>query len=233
VTLVEICVDDVAGAVAAEAAGVERIELCSALSEGGITPSIGLVRAVLGRLRQTDVMVMIRPRGGDFIVSAEELAVMLADIAAIRAEPHAPGVTVGFVFGALDAAGAVDEPTTAALVSACRAAPKTFHKAFDVAADLPAALERLIVLGLDRVLTSGGAPTAEAGAPMLRRLATQAAGRLIVLGGGGVRSHNLTALLAEVSLAEVHLRAVRPDATGRLVTAPEGIVAVLKVARAA
>jgi copper homeostasis protein len=228
---VEICVDDLSGALAAEEAGADRIELCAALSEGGTTPSIGLIRAVLGRLRRIDVVVMIRPRGGNFQVTAEERAVMLADIAAIRAEPHAPGVTVGFVFGVLDADGTVDVPTTRALVAASAGAPVTFHKAFDETADLPAALETLMALGVNRVLTSGGKATAEEGAAMLRALVTQSADRITVLAGGGVRAHNLRALLAETGVPDVHLRAMRPDAFGRPVTVAEDIAEVLRVAR--
>jgi copper homeostasis protein len=228
---VEICVDDLSGALAAEEAGADRIELCAALSEGGTTPSIGLIRAVLGRLRRIGVVVMIRPRGGNFQVTAEERAVMLADIAAIRAEPHAPGVTVGFVFGVLDADGTVDVPTTRALVAASAGAPVTFHKAFDETADLPAALETLMALGVNRVLTSGGKATAEEGAAMLRALVTQSADRITVLAGGGVRAHNLRALLAETGVPDVHLRAMRPDAFGRPVTVAEDIAEVLRVAR--
>jgi copper homeostasis protein len=228
---VEICVDDLSGALAAEQAGADRIELCAALSEGGITPSIGLIRAVLGRLRRIGVVVMIRPRGGNFHVTAEERAVMLADIAAIRAEPHAPGVTVGFVFGALNADGTIDAPTAQALVAASAGAPVTFHKAFDETTDLPAALDTLMALGVNRVLTSGGASTAAAGRAMLRALVAQSAGRITILGGGGVRAHNLRALLAETGVPEVHLRAMRPDTFGRPVTVAEDIAAVLRVAR--
>jgi copper homeostasis protein len=228
---VEICVDDLSGALAAEEAGADRIELCAALSEGGITPSIGLIRAVLGRLRRIGVVVMIRPRGGDFNVTAAERAVMLADIAAIRAEPHAPGVTVGFVFGALNADGTVDVPTTRALVAASAGAPVTFHKAFDETTDLPAALETLMALGVNRVLTSGGKATAAEGSAMLRALVAQAADRITILGGGGVRAHNLRTLLAETGVPEVHLRAMRPDAFGRPVSVAEDIAEVLRVAR--
>jgi copper homeostasis protein len=228
---VEICVDDLSGALAAEEAGADRIELCAALSEGGITPSIGLIRAVLGRLRRIGVVVMIRPRGGNFQVTAEERAVMLADIAAIRAEPHAPGVTVGFVFGALDADDTVDVPTTRALVAASAGAPVTFHKAFDETRDLSAALETLMALGVNRVLTSGGEATAAEGGATLRALVAQSADRITILGGGGVRAHNLRTLLAETGVPEVHLRAMRPDAFGRPVTVAEAIAEVLRVAR--
>ena len=168
--LVEICVDDVAGALAAEAEGADRIELCSAMSEGGLTPSIGLVQAVLGRVRRIGVRIMIRPRGGNYVFSAEEVEVMIADIAAFRALPKAPGVAVGFVCGALTASGVIDARTIARLKVACGGAPMTFHKAFDVTRDLGAALDTLLGLGIRSVLTSGGSPTAEGGAETLEIL---------------------------------------------------------------
>ena len=120
---VEICVDDVEGATAAEREGADRIELCAALSEGGLTPSLGLVRTVLDRVRRVGVQVMIRPRGGDFTVEATELDVMLADITALSVLDRAPDVVLGFVFGALTPDGRVDRATTARLKRACGAAP--------------------------------------------------------------------------------------------------------------
>ncbi len=228
--LVEICVDDVGGALAAEAEGADRIELCSALSEGGITPSFGLVEMVLGRLRRVGVRVMIRPRGGNFVVAPEELEVMLADIAAIRTLPRAPGVTLGFVFGALTPSGTIDARTTARLKAACGGSPVTFHKAFDASRDLAAGLETLQGLGIDAVLTSGGAVTAESGAENLAVLVARAA-RVAIIAGGGVRAGNVRSLLARTGVPEVHLRAMRPDATGRLVTSTEEISEFIRAAR--
>lgn len=227
----EICVDDVAGAVAAEAEGADRIELCAALSEGGVTPSLGLVQTTLAHVRRVGVQVMIRPRGGDFVVARVELEVMLADIAAVRAVPHAPDVAVGFVLGALTLGGGIDRPAMRRLLAACGSAPTTFHKAFDAIPDRAAALDMLCDLGMSRVLTSGGAPTAEAGADELRALVRQAAGRIGILAGGGVRAGNVRALLAYTGVGEVHLRAMRPDAGGRAVTSTEDIAAFLRLAR--
>lgn len=229
--LVEICVDDVAGAVAAETEGAARIELCSALSEGGITPSLGLVQTVLSRIRRTGLRVMVRPRGGDFVVSPDELQVMLADIAAIRDLPRPPALDMGFVFGALTPAGDIDVLALRRLLAACAGLPVTFHKAFDAVWDLPAALETLVALNVGHVLTSGGAATASAGAPMLARLQAQARGRIAIIAAGGVRAHNVAALLGATAVGEVHLRAMRPDATGRPVTMREEIAAVLRAAR--
>lgn len=211
---VEICVDDVDGALAAEREGADRVELCAALSEGGITPSLGLARVVLERVRRVGVQVMIRPRGGDFIVDAAELDVMLADVAAVSALAHAPEVTVGFVFGALTPDGRIDRDTVARLKGACGPAPVTFHKAFDLVPDPTAALDALRALGIPRVLTSGGAPTADAGADTLARLVERARDGIAILAGGGVRATNVRALAARTGVCEVHLRAPR-DRPGR------------------
>jgi copper homeostasis protein len=231
--LVEICVDDVAGALAAEAEGADRIELCSAMSEGGLTPSIGLVQAVLGRVRRIGVRIMIRPRGGNYVFSAEEVDVMLADIAAFRALPRAPGVTIGFVCGALTVSGVIDARTIARLKVACGGAPMTFHKAFDVTRDLGAALDTLLGLGIRSVLTSGGSPTAEGGAETLAILVGRSAGRVAIIAGGGVRAANVRALLERTHVPEVHLRAMRPDAFGRQVTSTEEIAAFIQAVRQA
>ncbi|WP_419760097.1 copper homeostasis protein CutC [Acidisoma sp.] len=229
--LVEICVDDVAGALAAEAEGADRIELCSALSEGGLTPSIGLVQAVLGRVRRLGVRIMIRPRGGNYVFSSEEVDVMLADIAAFRALPKAPGVVVGFVCGALTTSGVIDARAIARLKVACGGLPMTFHKAFDVTRDLGAALDTLLGLGIRSVLTSGGSPTAEGGVETLRILVERSAGRVTIIAGGGVRAGNVRALLERTHVPEVHLRAMRPDAFGRQVTSTEEIAAFIQAAR--
>jgi copper homeostasis protein len=230
--LVEICVDDVGGALAAETEGADRIELCSALSEGGITPSIGLAQTVLGRLRRIGVRIMIRPRGGNFVVAPEELEVMLADIAAFRALPRAPGVALGFVFGALTPSGTIDARTVAKLKAACGGAPVTFHKAFDALRDLAAGLETLQGLGIGAVLTSGGAATAEAGAESLAVLVARAGGGVRIIAGGGVRAGNVRSLLTRTGVPEVHLRAMRPDAAGRQVTSTEEIAGFIRAARA-
>jgi copper homeostasis protein len=231
--LVEICVDDVAGALAAEAEGADRIELCSAMSEGGLTPSFGLVQAVLGRVRRIGVRIMIRPRGGNYVFSAEEVEVMCADIAAFRALARPPGVAVGFVCGALTASGVIDARAIARLKLACGGTPMTFHKAFDVTRDLGGALDTLLGLGIRSVLTSGGCPTAEAGAETLAILVGRAAGRVAIIAGGGVRARNVRALLERTGVPEVHLRAMRPDAFGRQVTSTEEIAAFIQAVRQA
>lgn len=171
--LVEICVDDVAGAVLVEAAGADRIELCSALSEGGITPSLGLVQTVLAGIERIGLRVMVRPRGGNFVMSPDELDVMLADVVALRSLPRPPGLDFGFVFGALTPAGDIVVPALRRLLDACAGLPTTFHKAFDAVGDLPAALETLVALGVGRV----GRPAGSHGRREAARPARRRAGR--------------------------------------------------------
>jgi copper homeostasis protein len=199
--LFEICVEGVDGAVAAERGGGDRIELCASLVEGGITPSLGTVRATLAAVR-APVMVMVRPRGGDFLYSALEFASMRDDIAALR-EAGAAGV----VFGCLTASGQVDEERTRELTAAARPLSVTVHRAFDMTYDPAAALEALIRCGVDRVLTSGQAPTANAGLPVLRRLAAQAAERIVVMGCGALRPDTIGTVVRETGLTELHFSA--------------------------
>ncbi len=145
----EICVDSVAGVRAAKEAGGQRVELCADLLEGGITPSLGMVRQAR-KVPGIDLNVMIRPRGGDFLFNEEELATMRADVETAKAE-GANGVVIGL----LTAAGEIDVGRTRELVGLARPLSVTFHRAFDVAAEPFGALETLIELGVDRVLTSG------------------------------------------------------------------------------
>ncbi len=225
---VEICVDDVEGALLAEQEGADRIELCAALSEGGSTPSIGLVRTVLERVRRIGVQILVRPRGGDFTASPVEVDVMLADIAAVRSLYCGGDGRVGFVFGVLTEASEIDLDATARLKAACGTAPTTFHKAFDTIADQGYVLDRLAALGIDRVLTSGGAATAEAGRAALASLVRHAGDRIIILAGGGVRAGNAAATVALTGVREIHARAMlaRPD--GRSLTARREIAALLR-----
>ncbi len=204
---VEICLDDLAGVRTAEEAGADRIELCSALGDGGLTPSIGTVAAALGTARSMGVNVLVRQRPGDFVFDADELAAMVTDILAVRALPNPHGVPLAFVVGALSPDGTVDATATRALVDACGDAPVTFHKAFDQTPDRSAALETLVSLGVARVLTSGGAATAVDGAAALASLVAQAGDRIVVLAGGGVRPANVASLVRETGVREVHLRA--------------------------
>jgi copper homeostasis protein len=228
VTLVEICVDDVAGARAAEEHGADRIELCADLLEGGITPSIGMVGTVLAAVSRIDVQVLVRPRGGDFRYDADEVAVMRADIAAIRALDRPEGVTVGFVLSGLTGEGRPDRDVLRELVAAAGRVPLTFSKAFDEVRDPDAALDELTGLGFGRVLTSGGAATAADGTAVLRRLTGHS--WVTVLAGGGVRSGNVAELVRATGVGEVHLRAPGPPGSG-VRTSAEEVAAVVAAVR--
>jgi copper homeostasis protein len=207
--LFEICIDSVAGVKAAIEAGAARVELCAALLEGGITPSIGMVRkavaAAAGRLK---VHVMVRPRGGDFLYNEDEMAVMRGDIEAIKATGAA-----GIVLGLLDADGAIDERRSAELIAAARPLSVTFHRAFDVSRDPERGLDALIALGVDRLLTSGQAPSVLEGAPLIGRLIDRAAGRLAIMPGGDITARNAARIAAETGAQEFHFAAFAPEAS--------------------
>lgn len=199
--LIELCVEGIDGAVAAAEAGADRIELCASLVEGGITPSLGTVRAAVAAVR-VPVMVMVRPRGGDFLYSDREFASMLDDVATMRGSGAA-----GVVFGCLTADGAIDEARTRALVAAARPMSATVHRAFDMTADPAEALEALVRCGVDRVLTSGQAPTAREGLALLGRLQAQAAGRIVILGCGALDADSIATVWRAAGLAELHFAA--------------------------
>jgi copper homeostasis protein len=224
VTLVEICVEDVAGVRTAEACGADRVELCADLLEGGITPSIGMVGTALAAAERVGVQVLIRPRGGDFVYDADEVSTMLADIESIRRLPAR--VPVGFVVNALTSDGRVDEAVTARLVAACGSAPVTFSRAFDEVGDQPAALDALARLGVRRVLTGGGRGAAAGHHDALRALVRQAGTRIGVLAAGGVRASNVAALVEHTGVKEVHLRSPAEEGA-RSRTSAAGIEAVL------
>lgn len=194
----EICVDSVESALAAQSGGAQRVELCSGLMEGGLTPSLGLIQAVRSRIG-IGVHVMIRPRGGDFLYSEEELAVMRDDIAlAARA-----GVQ-GVVLGLLTADGRVDVPRTRELVELARPMEVTFHRAIDMSSDLEGALEEVIESGADRVLTSGGERTAVLGSRRIRDMVRAARGRIGLMAGGGVRAENVQEIASATGAVEFH-----------------------------
>lgn len=198
---IEICIDSVAGALAAERGGAHRVELCDNLFEGGTTPSAGCIRVARERCR-LKTQVMIRPRGGDFLYSDDEFAVMREDVRVAK-DLGADGV----VFGLLTAAGDIDAPRTRELIELARPMSVTFHRAFDVCRDAAGALETLIELGVDRVLTSGQEPTCLEGMEMLATLQRQAAGRIIVMPGGGLNPRNIRRIVETTGVREVHLGA--------------------------
>lgn len=199
IVLVEVCVDSVASAVAAERGGAARIELCSSLIEGGVTPSAGLIETTRAAV-SLPVHVMIRPRGGDFCYDDAEFAVMKRDIA-IAKQLGSDAV----VFGILDINGQVDMARTQQLLDLARPLPVTFHRAFDMTADLPRALEDLCALGIDRVLTSGGESTALEGCENIARLVQQSRGRIALMAGSGVKPENARSLVEQTGVREIHV----------------------------
>lgn len=219
VALVEVCVDDLAGVVAAERAGADRVELCADLCVGGTTPSAGLIATVLTTVQRIGVQLMVRPRGGDFVLDDDDRRVMVADLRAIRALTRGAAVPVGVVLGALQPDGRIDERTLASMVAAAGDLPVTFHKAFDATPDPLEAYEILGRHGVVRVLTSGGAATALNGAAMLAELVRRSnqPGAPVVLAGGSVRAADVAKLRSRTGVREVHFRAQRRNAS-RLVT---------------
>ncbi len=199
--LFEICIDSVEGALAAQAAGAQRVELCDNLVEGGTTPSIGMLEIVRKSVTIA-VNVLIRPRGGDFCYTDLELEVMRRDILAAK-QAGADGV----VLGVLQPDGRVDEERTRALAAAARPLSVTFHRAFDLCRDPSEALESLCGLGIDRLLTSGQKNSALEGVACIASLVKQSAGRIVILAGGGVNAQSLPVLLAGSGVGEVHFSA--------------------------
>lgn len=199
--IIEICVDCIASVEACAEAGADRIELCAALVEGGTTPTAGFLKAAR-RAFSGRIMMMIRPRGGDFVYSAEEAEIMREDIRQAR-----DGGADGVVFGCLLPDGSVDKALTASLLECSRGMDVTFHRAFDVSQDLPRSLEELVALGIPRVLTSGGRPSVSEGLETIAGLVRQAAGRISILPGGGVRPELIPGIVAATGVTACHLSA--------------------------
>jgi copper homeostasis protein len=194
----ELCAESVEACIAGQRGGADRIELCTALVEDGLTPSHGLVRLVLDRCT-LPVHVLVRPRAGDFLYSDAEFAVMEEDIRHLKAM----GVS-GFVVGILSADATVDIPRTRKLVELADPLEVTFNRAFDYTADIDRALEDVIVTGCKRILTSGGEEDVVAGAAALARLVKQADGRVEIAVGGGLRIEDAAELAATTRARHFH-----------------------------
>lgn len=199
-----MCVDSVESAVAAQAGGAARVELCDNLVEGGTTPSAGTIE--LARRELTIALnVIIRPRGGDFVYSALEFEIMQRDIEYAR-QLGADGVVIGI----LKPNGTVDRRRTKVLVDLARPMSVTFHKAFDMTRDPFAALETLIEIGVDRVLTSGQEYSAIEGLLLLTELVKRAGERIIIMPGGNLTARNIQQVIETTGAREAHLTAFAP-----------------------
>jgi copper homeostasis protein len=203
-TLVEACVTSARSARAAEASGVGRIELCARIARDGLTPA---ARTVAATRAATDlpIRIMLRPHDRGYVYDARARRALLDGVA--RARAH--GVA-GVVLGCLTSARMVDPDLLGNLIARARPLRVTFHRAFDMVRDPAAALEALIELGVDDVLTSGGAPTAARGAKVLRRLVRQADGRIRIVAAGRIRAPNARALVAATGVTAVHAHTDAP-----------------------
>ncbi|MGB0768363.1 MAG: copper homeostasis protein CutC [Phycisphaeraceae bacterium] len=213
----EVCVASLRDAAIAAKAGAFRIELNSALALGGLTPSTGLVERVVEAVEPTGcaTIAMVRPRPGGFAYNADELSVMHRDVALLVER----GVA-GIALGVLDIDGRIDTEAMKRLIGSIQRGQRevVFHRAFDLTPDPLVAMEQLIDLGVTRILTSGGRPTADHGAPLIRSLVEHAAGRIEILPAGGIRPDNVSDLIATTGCDQVHasLRKIQRDTTGGL-----------------
>ena len=196
--ILEIAANSVASALAAQEGGAGRVELCTALELGGLTPSHAQIALAREKL-SVPLYVLIRPRAGDFLYSDLECETMLRDI-----EACAKAGCDGIVLGVLDADGQIDLPRCRSLIAAAGSMGITFHRAFDLTRDPLSALEDVIALGCERVLTSGAQVTAIEGAKLIRHLVELAAGRIAVMPGAGVNAGNIGELIALTGASEFH-----------------------------
>jgi copper homeostasis protein len=210
--VIEAYVASPAQALAAEDEGAGRIELCGP-GEGGLTPSVAAMRETLALVR-VPVHVMVRPCEGGFVYDDAEFALMKKGVLNAKAARAA-----GVVFGMLNDDGTLDAARMQELIALARPLRVGVHRAFDGCVDPDAALETLLALGVDVVLTAGHAPTALEGAATLKRLVAKAGERLVILAGGHVRAENVKALLAQSGVSEIHARATSPGIIAGLAAA--------------
>ena len=201
---IEICVEGVDGLVAAQIAGADRVELCASLLEGGLTPSLGVVRQAL-EVATIPFHVIIRPRGGDFLYSELEFQSMVDDVRALRDL----GSVAGVVIGCLTPDGRIDELRTQLLVEAARPMAVTCHRAFDMTVDYREAIEALVRCGVDRVLTSGQRDTAIEGIDILRDTQAIADGRIVVMACGALDAGNIAQVRQATGVDEMHFAALK------------------------
>lgn len=200
--IIEICANSAQSCVEAEAGGAKRVELCAGIPEGGTTPSYGEIRMAQRLTSKIDINVIIRPRGGDFLYTEAEIGSMLLDIELCKQL----GVH-GMVFGCLTKEGDIDVPLMRRLIETAAPLSVTCHRAFDVCRDPFRAMEELIDLGCDRILTSGQQSDAVKGIPMIKQLVERADDRIIIMPGCGVREENIALIEQETGAKEFHTSA--------------------------
>lgn len=196
---IEICANSAQSALMAQQGGAYRVELCAGIPEGGTTPSAGEICAARALLKQTRLNVIIRPRGGDFLYSELEREIMIRDIELCKSV----GVD-GVVFGCLTADGDIDVAAMSRMMKVAEGLDVTFHRAFDVCRNPEDAMEQIISLGCNRILTSGQAPTALEGVELLKKLVDRADGRIIIMPGCGVRPDNIHRIAEATGATEFH-----------------------------
>ncbi len=199
--VLEICANSVTSAIIAQAGGADRIELCANLKEGGTTPSYGEILTARRQLH-IPLYIIIRPRSGDFLYSPIEFEVMKQDVQIAKAL-NAEGV----VFGILDQDGNVDKIRNKELLEIAKPLSSTFHRAFDMCSNLPVALEDIILLGFERILTSGGKQNALLGAAVIKKLVQQAEGRIAIMPGSGINEQNILDIARATGAVEFHTTA--------------------------
>ncbi len=196
--ILEVCCASIASALAAQEGGAHRIELCDNLYEGGTTPSFGTLELIRERL-DIDINVLIRPRGSDFVYSEDEMEIIKRDIVKCK-EIGVNGVVIGF----LTREGDIDVEKTGEIITLARPMSVTFHRAFDVCRDPYVALEQLIELGVDRILTSGQRNMAPDGVELIAELVERADDRVIIMPGAGLEADNIAEFHAKVGAKEYH-----------------------------
>jgi len=203
----EVCIDNIESLSSAISGGANRIELCSSLALGGLTPSAGFIKQAISA-SSVPVYIMIRPRQGDFLYSSDEVECMLEDIHVAK-----KAGAQGIVFGVLKANGEIDQDSSQAIMTAAKGMGTTFHRAIDMCCDYQNAIEVVSQLGCERILTSGLDKDAYSGRKTIAEMVKQAAGRFSIMAGAGVNASNVKQIIAETGVHEVHLsgKSVRPS----------------------
>ncbi|WP_022941300.1 copper homeostasis protein CutC [Psychromonas hadalis] len=196
---IEVCIDNMESLLTAQRAGAGRIELCSSLALGGVTPSLGLITQVM-KHAEIPVYAMIRPRDGDFLYSSDEIEMMLTEIHSVRTL----GVQ-GVVFGLLNQQAQIDSDALKSLMQASKGLAVTFHRAIDCCEDIELAMETILAAGCERILTSGLASSADLGIDNLKKMVTQSNGRLSIMAGAGINANNVARIVKNTGVQEVHL----------------------------